>query len=216
VPANSSKAFPVRTKTPLQAEKMLEAAAALFGTQRFHEVRMEDIATAAGVGKGTIYRYFSDKEDLYLALLERAAKQMHERLARSVGNAKSSTGKLRAMVSAILIFFDEQPHLLSLIQREEVLRGPDFPWKKTRQEMLDLMTGLLEEGNARGEFAVRDPGLLALLLLAGLRGVLRFGKRPRPRDLAQRIVDIFLKGAVAGSPDLLSENAPLFASPSSV
>jgi len=195
---------------------MLEAAAALFGTQRFHEVRMEDIATAAGVGKGTIYRYFSDKEDLYLALLERASKQMHERLTRSVGNAKSSTGKLRAMVSAILVFFDEQPHLLSLIQREEVLRGPDFPWKKTRQEMLDLMTGLLEEGNARSEFAVRDPGLLALLLLAGLRGVLRFGKQPRPRDLAQRIVDIFLKGAVAGSPALLSENAPLFVSPSSV
>ena len=76
----------MRTKTPLQAEKMLEAAAALFGTQRFHEVRMEDIATAAGVGKGTIYRYFSDKEDLYLALLERASKQMHERLTRSVGN----------------------------------------------------------------------------------------------------------------------------------
>jgi AcrR family transcriptional regulator len=195
---------------------MLEAAAALFGTQRFHEVRMEDIAAAAGVGKGTIYRYFSDKEDLYLALLERAAKQMHERLACSVENAKSSTAKLRAMVSAILVFFDEQPHLLSLIQREEVLRGPDFPWKKTRQEMLDMMTGLLEEGNARGEFAVRDPGLLALLLLAGLRGVLRFGKRPRPRDLAHRIVDIFLKGAAVGSPAHLSDQPSLFASPSTV
>jgi TetR/AcrR family fatty acid metabolism transcriptional regulator len=205
----------VRTKTPLQAEKMLEAAAALFGTQRFHEVRMEDIATAAGVGKGTIYRYFSDKEDLYLALLERAAKQMHERLTRSVGNVKTSTGKLHAMVSAILVFFDEQPHLLSLIQREEVLRGPDFPWKETRQKMLDMLTGLLEEGNARGEFAVRDPGLLALLLLAGLRGVLRFGKRPRPRDLAQRIVDIFLKGAVAGSPRQLS-NDPSLVAPFSV
>jgi hypothetical protein len=82
--------------------------------------------------------------------------------------------------------------------------------------MLDLMTGLLEEGNARGEFAVRDPGLLALLLLAGLRGVLRFGKQPRPRDLAQRIVDIFLKGALAGSSVRLADNPALFASPSSV
>ena len=82
--------------------------------------------------------------------------------------------------------------------------------------MLDLMIGLLEEGNTRGEFAVRDPDLLALLLLAGLRGVLRFGKRPRPRDLAQRIVDIFLKGAIAGSPVSLSDNPSLFASSSSV
>ena len=195
---------------------MLHAAAGLFGSQRFHEVRMEDIATAAGVGKGTIYRYFSDKEDLYLALLERASRQMHDRLERSVRNLKGSTARLKAMVTAIISFFDEQPHLLSLIQREEVLRGPDFPWKKTREEMLDLMIGLLEEGNTRGEFAVRDPDLLALLLLAGLRGVLRFGKRPRPRDLAQRIVDIFLKGAIAGSPVSLSDNPSLFASPSSV
>jgi len=205
----------VRTKTPLQAEKMLQAAAGLFGTQRFHEVRMEDIAAAAGVGKGTIYRYFSDKEDLYLALLERASKHMHERLQRSVPNVKGATAQLKAMVTAIISFFDEQPHLLSLIQREEVLRGPDFPWKKTREEMLDLVIGLLQEGNARGEFNVRDPDLLALLLLAGLRGVLRFGKRPRPRDLSQRIVDIFLKGAIAGSPRHLSDPS-LLASSSSI
>ena len=205
----------MRTKTPLQAEKMLQAAAGLFGTQRFHEVRMEDIAAAAGVGKGTIYRYFSDKEDLYLALLERASKHMHERLQRSVRNVKGATAQLKAIVTAIISFFDEQPHLLSLIQREEVLRGPDFPWKKTREEMLDLMIGLLQEGNARGEFNVRDPDLLALLLLAGLRGVLRFGKRPRPRDLSQRIVDIFLKGAIAGSPRHLSDPS-LLASSSSI
>jgi TetR/AcrR family fatty acid metabolism transcriptional regulator len=195
---------------------MLEAAAALFGTQRFHEVRMEDIASAAGVGKGTIYRYFSDKEDLYLALLERASKQMHERLERAVRNVKGCHAKLRAIVSAIISFFDEQPHLLSLIQREEVLRGPEFPWKKTRQEMLTLVTGLLEDGNARSEISARDPELMALLLLAGLRGVIRFGKKPRPRDLAQRIVDILLKGAgveartgrtLSGTPSLYSEAA---------
>lgn len=187
--------FFVRTKTPLQAEKMLEAAAALFGTQRFHEVRMEDIANAAGVGKGTIYRYFSDKEELYIALLERASKQMHDRLERAVQTGKGVNTKLKGIVSAIISFFDEQPHLLSLIQRAEVLRGPDFPWKKTRQELLRLVIGVLEEGNAQGEISARDPELVALLLLAGLRGVLRFGKNPRPRDLPQRIVDIFLKGA---------------------
>jgi len=191
---------------------MLEAAAALFGTQRFHEVRMEDIATTAGVGKGTIYRYFSDKEDLYLALLERASKQMHDRLERAVSNMKGSSAKLRSVVSAIISFFDEQPHLLSLIQREEVLRGPEFPWKKTRQEMLSLVTGILDEGNAKGEISAREPELVALLLLAGLRGVLRFGKRPRPRDLAQRIVDVFLKGAAlqTRSPRDLSTTSSIY------
>ena len=64
----------MRSKTPLQAEKILAAAAQLFATHRFHEARMEDIAALAEVGKGTLYRYFKDKEELYLALLQRATR----------------------------------------------------------------------------------------------------------------------------------------------
>jgi AcrR family transcriptional regulator len=183
----------VRTKTALQADKMLDAAAALFGAQRFHEVRMEDIASAAGVGKGTIYRYFSDKEELYLALLDRASKQIRESLEQAIRAMDGARAQLKAIVAAIIAFFDGQPHLLDLIQRAEVARGPDFPWRKVREEMWQRVTDILEEGKAGGEFAVQDPELVALLLLAGLRGVLRFGKKPRPRDLAQRIVDIFLQ-----------------------
>jgi TetR/AcrR family fatty acid metabolism transcriptional regulator len=195
---------------------MLQAAAALFGSQRFHEVRMEDIAAAAGVGKGTIYRYFSDKEDLYLALLDRASKQMRERLQKVDRLKEKPRAKLRAIVASIVEFFDEQPHLLSLIQRTEVTQGPTFSWQKVRDEMLGMVIDVLKAGKAQGEFSVQDPDLVALMLLAGLRGVIRFGKKPRPRDLAQRIVDIFLKGATPASLPLLSANPSLVVSSSSV
>ncbi|NBT62453.1 MAG: TetR/AcrR family transcriptional regulator, partial [Planctomycetia bacterium] len=46
-------------------EKILAAAEVMFASKRFHEVLMEDIAIGAGVGKGTIYRYFKNKEELY-------------------------------------------------------------------------------------------------------------------------------------------------------
>jgi TetR/AcrR family fatty acid metabolism transcriptional regulator len=195
---------------------MLQAAVALFGSQRFHEVRMEDIAAAAGVGKGTIYRYFSDKEDLYLALLDRASKQMRERLQKLDRLKEKPRAKLRAIVASIVEFFDEQPHLLSLIQRTEVTQGPTFSWQKVRDEMLGMVIDVLKAGKAQGEFSVQDPDLVALMLLAGLRGVIRFGKRPRPRDLAQRIVDIFLRGAAPASLPLLSANPSLVVSSSSV
>ena len=183
----------MRTKTALQADKMLDAAGSLFGSQRFHEVRMEDIAAAAGVGKGTIYRYFRDKDELYLALLDRAAKQIRDGLEQAVSEVSGARAQLKAVVAAIITFFDNQPHLLDLIQRAEVARGPDFPWRKVREEMWQRVTDIIEEGKSGGESVVQDPELVALLLLAGLRGVLRFGKKPRPRDLAQRIVDIFLQ-----------------------
>src|SRR5438270_9573836 len=113
---------------------MLDAAARLFGMQRFHEVRMEDIAAEAAVGKGTLYRYFSDKDELYLALLERASREYLERLQEEKARAEGAREQLQAVVAAIITFFDQQPHLLDLIQRAEVLRDPKraFPWQKTR------------------------------------------------------------------------------------
>src|SRR3954453_19395952 len=105
----------MRTKAPLQAEKILTAAARLFATHRFHEARMEDIAAAAEVGKGTVYRYFKDKEELYLALLERAAEGLSSRLGQVEGLALGPRGRLEAMVEGVIDFFDGQPHLFDLI-----------------------------------------------------------------------------------------------------
>jgi len=172
---------------------MLDAAARLFGSQRFHEVRMEDIAAEAAVGKGTLYRYFDDKEELYLALLERASRQLVERLHQELAHLQEPHAKLTAIVSGILTFFDEQPHLFDLIQRAEVLRGPNASWQVTRDEVFRMTREALEEGRRRGEFVVRDPELAMTMLLAGLRGIIRFYKQ-RPRDLAERIVDGMLRG----------------------
>jgi TetR/AcrR family transcriptional regulator, fatty acid metabolism regulator protein len=184
----------VRTKTPLQADKMLDAAARLFGHQRFHEVRMEDIAAEAAVGKGTIYRYFNDKEELYLALLARSSRQYVERLREKVVETEGARAQLEALVEHIIAFFDEQPHLLDLIQRAEVMRGPNTPWQQARDEVFRLTRDVFRAGEEQSEFAIRDAELASLMLLAGLRGILRFGKRPRARDLAKRIVDGFLQG----------------------
>jgi AcrR family transcriptional regulator len=179
---------------------MLDAAAQLFGVQRFHEVRMEDIAAQAEVGKGTLYRYFSDKEELYLALLARASRQLIERLEEEIARTEGARARLVAFVAAVLDFFDEQPHLFDLIQRAEVTRGTgrDFPWQRARDESTRLLHELIKEGETRGEFRIRDGDVSILLFQGGLRSIVRFGKRPRPRDLAERIVTAFLQGANAG------------------
>lgn len=184
----------MRTKTPLQSDKMLAAAARLFGTQQFHEVRMEDIALEAKVGKGTLYRYFKDKEELYMALVARSSRQILEQIQEKVARAEGPQAKLQAIVAAIIDFFDEQPHLFDLIQRAEVLHGPDFPWKETRADVIRLVLNVFAEGQDRSVFSIRHPDLAVLMLLAGLRGVIRFGQRPRPQALSKAIVEGFLDG----------------------
>jgi len=186
----------MRTKTPDLPERMLDTAARLFGARRFHEVRMDDVAAEAGVSKGTLYRYFRDKDEMYLALLGRASDQLVQLLRARVAEADGARAGLVAIVDSVITFFDAQPHLFDLIQRAEALQGPGeaFPWQPVRDEGVRLVGEVFRDGQTRGEFVVRDPELAALMLLGGMRAVVRFGKRPRPVNLAERIVDNFLRG----------------------
>jgi AcrR family transcriptional regulator len=153
---------------------------------------MEDVAAEAAVGKGTIYRYFSDKEELFQALVARASQQYLLRLRESTHGPGSARDRLRRMVQGVLDFFDEQPHLFDLLQRAEVLHRV-FPWKEVRSEAIQITRGLLEEGAADGEWSVATPELTTLLLLGGLRSVVRLGEKPRPPGLADAILTVFLR-----------------------
>jgi AcrR family transcriptional regulator len=190
----------VRRKTPLQADKILAAAATLFATHRFHEARMEDIAALAEVGKGTLYRYFRDKEELYTALLERASLALHERLHQGLEKVSGPREQLIFVVQGIIDYFDANPHLFDVIQHAEAMQKPgaEFPWQQTRRETMGLVKGILRRGQESGLFAIDDLELAVLMLLGGMRAVLRFGARPRPACVAEGIVAGFLRGYGAG------------------
>jgi len=187
----------VRTKTVEQKDKILAAAAQLFGTQRFHQVRMDDIAEIAAVGKGTLYRYFQDKEELYLAVLARSSDQFIERIREAIEGVDGLRAQLEILAATLVAYFDEQPHLLDLIQRSEVesATGTDFPWYGARLELMRLGTDLFAQAKARGEHSIRTPDLAMLMFFGGLRSVIRLGVKPRPRALARQYVDLFLLGA---------------------
>jgi hypothetical protein len=105
------------------------------------------------------------------------------------------------VVAVYIIYFDEHPHLFDLIHHAEAMHRSeeDFPWMRTRRKGIALVRQVLADAAAAGEFVVRSPDLAVLMLLGGVRAVIRFGERPRPHDLARQITDEFLRGA-AGSP----------------
>lgn len=188
----------MRIRTPEQKEKILVASAQLFGTQRFHEVRMDDIADAAAVGKGTLYRYFQDKEELYFAVLDRSSELFIERVTAAVAEVDGLRGQLEALAVVIVNYFDNQPHLLDLIQRSELesTSEREFPWQQTRLELTRLLLNLFTAATLRGEATIRNPELAVFTFFGGLRGVIRLGEKPRPRNLARSFVDNLLLGAV--------------------
>jgi AcrR family transcriptional regulator len=189
-------------KTPELAGKILDAAERLFATRRFHEVRMDDIAAAAEGGKGTLYRYFKDKEELYLAVLDRAADGLRQRLDEALAGAVCPRAKLEAMVAAILDYFDRNPYLFDLIQHAESRQqsGTLENWQQIRRANIRLTIDILEDGRRAGLWNIPDPEVPVLMLLGGLRAVLRFSTRPRSPDLAHRLIEDFLHGASRSEP----------------
>ena len=60
--------------------QILEALEKITQHKRYDEVKVDDIASAAGVGKGTVYRYFSSKEHLYFELSKYGLESFHSRV----------------------------------------------------------------------------------------------------------------------------------------
>lgn len=68
-----------RGRSEERADKILEAATCLFGEEGFHAVSTRKIAAAAGVSEGTLFNYFSSKNELISAILARIYEELTER-----------------------------------------------------------------------------------------------------------------------------------------
>jgi TetR/AcrR family fatty acid metabolism transcriptional regulator len=176
------------------AERMLDAASSLFAQRRYHEVRMEDIAQHARVGKGTLYRYFADKEDLFLAIIDRAGRQLMEQVTVAVAQAGSIPAQLEAFACTAIEYFNAHPNLFDLIQRSEVTLGSSTPWHQVRRQIHEMVRRIFEQGRKSGVLVEHDPDLAALMLVGGMRQAWRFGQSPRDPALGKQLVALLLNG----------------------
>ncbi len=192
--------------------EIMQAAEAMFTSRRFHEITVDDIAGRAGVGKGTIYRYFKDKDDLFLQTAMSGFDELCELLAKTTNSAPFPEQLLR-VCKRITEFFRKRRPLFRMMQSEEVrmhwCKGElRRRWTKHRASLATAVSELLRRGVADG--VVRDdiaPEMLAGVLLSMLRAHARelsesLGESRSPRT----IVDLFLRGAGAGPAEALTVN----------
>ena len=76
------------TSSPSARDRLLAAAVAAFSERGFGEVSVSEISEAAGMGKGTVYRYFDSKEELFFA----AADAIVDRVVTGVADAAAAAG----------------------------------------------------------------------------------------------------------------------------
>jgi len=96
-------------------DQILEEAARLFSSQRFDEVLMGDIAQSAGVAKGTLYTYFSDKEELYFAVIFEGISRLNQQVLEKASSQKDPEKRLRDIVYSIVSFVAQNGFFLQAI-----------------------------------------------------------------------------------------------------
>ncbi len=191
----------MRTMDPARGQLILDSAAQLFAKRHYHEVRMDDIAAQAGVAKGTLYRYFADKEDLYLALTVDGMQRLYDESQRRVVGPGRPEEKLLAFITGVVRFYERYPYYLELLVRVETSRSAAslIALEAIRSQYRSLLAGLLAEMDASGAFKIGDPEWAALALQGIARNVLRTVPQPWPERLPRWLYAQFLYG-LAGPP----------------
>ncbi len=163
---------------------ILRTAERLFAERGVADVGMADIAAAAGVGKGTLYRRFASKGELCLSLMDSQMREFQdENLARfreQTGEGVPYLEQLAIFLEALVEFTEFHSPLLAEVQRDGIAQGdvrlnlPHF-WQYT------TVRALLRAAARNGEVAATlDLDYLGEALLAPLH-VDTFGFQRRVR-----------------------------------
>jgi len=101
-------------------ERVLEAALGLFSEKGFHVATMDEVAERAGVGKGTLYRYFANKETLFNELVRQRLEELEGKARTILDGQDDVLTMITKYVRVYFEFFDRNQHLYRLIVQERL------------------------------------------------------------------------------------------------
>lgn len=183
---------------------ILKSAGQLFAERRFDEVLMDEVARRAGVGKGTLYRYFADKEELYFAVVFDGIAQLKEQIRSGVAAAGDALDQLETAVRAVVVFLGSKRFFFRLMGAEDARDGNTrnerrCRWHRERRELLGLLEEVLRRGVDQGLLEVPHINTAAQILLGMVRSTLRFNEdRLAVEQIVAEILRIFLDGTRRG------------------
>ena len=130
-------------------KQILEVAKKVFASRGYYNTNIEMICKKAGVGRGTIYRYFKNKEDIFAVLLEEGLEGMSRQLTDQYETTelifKSREELVNAYVESlerviVFMFLDRDFARISL----EVAKGVSKRFTQIRQDQMDKNLSLIK------------------------------------------------------------------------
>jgi AcrR family transcriptional regulator len=187
-------------------KNILKAAEQEFCLHGFHETVVKDIASRADVGKGTVYRHFGNKNQLFGSLIERSTKELRSQLAEVIDVSKPTEAILKDITDVHFEFFETKRHLVEIIIKEGLEQTGDEintvidEWEQYRSLIEDVFDKGLEENP---DWSLEDPVVGTRLYTSWIWGYFRdrivFGEDADSDTYRNRLHELFIGGLKHGA-----------------
>ena len=183
-----------------RSAEILAAATNVFAQQGYRNTDVQLIADAIGVGKGTIYRHFPTKRELFLAAADRGMRMLHEAVESAISGHKDPLDQIRAAIRAYLDFFSGHPEFVELLIQERA----DFRDRATptyfvhRQANLarwqQTYGALIDAGRVRNISVEQITEVMSGLVYGTMFISFFTGRHASPDEQADHILDVVFNG----------------------
>lgn len=153
-------------------EQILDAATCEFAENGFGGARIDQIAARAGANKRMLYHYFGNKEDLFIAVLERVYDDIRRAEGRLHFESLDPRAAMRKLIEFSFDYCVENPHFITLVNSENLYSGRHLRKSANIRQMhsrlLETISDILERGHSAGVFRLNVDPLQLYVSIAGL------------------------------------------------
>lgn len=197
-------------KKALQRKHILEAAREVFFRDGFVEANLDEVAQRAGVAKGTLYRYFENKGELYVAVLSHNGALFEQRVRDAVAGGRDPAEQIRRLGRFYREHWTAHPEYFRIfwaIENQEVIGAlpPAVVEEVTKlwEQCLRILAGVIRAGVEAGMFRPCDDWLVAHVLWAAANGLIQNEITParrhtlhgrEPAEVFAAMVELVLRG----------------------
>ncbi len=183
-------------------DEILDAAAQIFRVKGFHAASMQDIAQAVNLQKASLYHHVSSKQEILLALLDRALDLLIEHFEQKTNRPLPPDEKLRLAVRAYLQALLDNRDLAAVLLLEHRSLEPRYHMLHIprRDRFERLWRDMIQEGIQQNIFNSHDPAMASRVLLGSMNWIITWYKpegTQSPEKIATQYADLFLDGLLA-------------------
>lgn len=182
--------------------QILKAAAHVFSKEGFANANTDRIAKRARLGKGTIYRYFSSKRDLFLSVVDRGLNKMRDEILQEVRKRNGVLEKIESAIRTYLAFFEKNSNFIGILLHEQ----SNFRKKVVQKYFeyyyrnVDKIKEAFKLGMEQGIIKDIDLDSLISVYMGLLNGLIYMwqieGRKYRLVEMAPIVVRVFFTGIV--------------------